>query len=164
MGDNEIKLQGKSCAVCLESNQPRKERGTQDSRKNVPMKSKKQRKHLMCLPTKQDVLQICKRVWGWIIYRYIENTRPSRTNTKRRCPFHHREMECKSRKAGDSWSNRQAGPWSTEWSRAKANRVLPRERTGHSKHPLPTAQETTLHMVVTRWSITDQGFPNSSFG
>ena len=25
-----------------------------------------------------------------------------------------------------------------EWSRAKANRVLPRERTGHSKHPLPT--------------------------
>ena len=28
----------------------------------------------------------------------------------------------------------------------KANRVLPRERTGHSKHPLPTTQKTTLHM------------------
>ena len=27
--------------------------------------------------------------------------------------------------------------WSTEQSRAKANRVLPRERTKHSKHPLP---------------------------
>ena len=30
---------------------------------------------------------------------------------------------------------------------AKANRVLPRERIGHSKHPLPTTQEKTLHMV-----------------
>jgi len=27
--------------------------------------------------------------------------------------------------------------------------VLPRERTGHSKHPLPTTQEKTLHMVNT---------------
>ena len=35
---------------------------------------------------------------------------------------------------------------------AKANRVLPRERTGHSKHPLPTTQEKTLHMDITRWS------------
>ena len=42
---------------------------------------------------------------------------------------------------------------STEWSRAKANRVLPREHTGHSKHPLPTTQDKTLHMDMTRWSI-----------
>ena len=28
-------------------------------------------------------------------------------------------------------------------SRAKANRILPRERTGHSKHPLPTTQDST---------------------
>ena len=34
-----------------------------------------------------------------------------------------------------------------EWSRAKANRLLPREYTGHSKHPLPTTQEKTLHMT-----------------
>ena len=32
------------------------------------------------------------------------------------------------------------------------NRVLPRERTGHSKHPLPTTQEKTPHMDITRWS------------
>ena len=44
------------------------------------------------------------------------------------------------------------GLWSTEWSMAKANRVLPRECTGHSKHPLPTTQKKTLHMDVTRWS------------
>ena len=31
--------------------------------------------------------------------------------------------------------------------------VLPRERSGHSKHPLPTTQEKTLHMDITRWSI-----------
>ena len=38
-------------------------------------------------------------------------------------------------------------------SRAKANRVLPTENTSHNKHPLPTTQETTLHMDITRWSI-----------
>ena len=27
-----------------------------------------------------------------------------------------------------------------------------KERTGHSKHPLPTTQEKTLHMDITRWS------------
>ena len=31
-----------------------------------------------------------------------------------------------------------------------------RELTGHSKLPLPTTQENTLHMDITRWSI-----PNS---
>ena len=30
--------------------------------------------------------------------------------------------------------------------------VLPREHTGHRKHPLPTTQEKTLHMDITRWS------------
>ena len=30
--------------------------------------------------------------------------------------------------------------------------VLPRKRTGHSKHPLPTAQEKTLQMDILRWS------------
>ena len=37
-------------------------------------------------------------------------------------------------------------------SRPKANRVLPRECTDCSKHPLPTKQVTTLHMDITRWS------------
>ena len=52
----------------------------------------------------------------------------------------------------DIWSNRQIWPWSTEWSKAKANRVLSRERVGHTKHPRPTTQEKTLHMDITRWS------------
>ena len=56
------------------------------------------------------------------------------------------------RKSRNTWSNRQIWPWNTELSRAKANRVLPRVRTGHSKHPLPTTQEKTLFMDITRWS------------
>ena len=57
-----------------------------------------------------------------------------------------------SRKSRDTWSNRQIWPWSKKQSRAKANRVSPRERIGHSK----PSQEKTLHMDITRWSI-----PNS---
>ena len=53
---------------------------------------------------------------------------------KKRCPFHYRGLECKNRKSRNTWSNRQIWPWNTEWSRAKANRVLPGEHNGHSKH------------------------------
>ena len=62
-------------------------------------------------------------------------------------------LERKSRKSRNTQSNRQLWPSSTEWSRATANSVLPRERTGHSKHPLPKTQEKTLCMDITRWSI-----------
>ena len=71
---------------------------------------------------------------------------------KKRCPFHYRGLECKSRKSENTWSNRQIWPWSMEWSRANANRVLPRECTSHSKHPLPTIHEKILHMDITRCS------------
>ena len=66
------------------------------------------------------------------------------------------KLECKSKKSRNTLSNRQIWPWSTEWCRAKANRVLPREHTGHSKHPLPTTQEKTLHTDITRWSYRNQ--------
>ena len=83
-------------------------------------------------------------------------TRPFRTNSQKRCPLHYRGLECKSRKSRSTWSKRQIWPWSTEWSRAKANRVVLREHTGHRKHPLPTTQEKTLHMDITRWSTRNQ--------
>ena len=85
--------------------------------------------------------QYCWRTWSWMVL--WRPTRPFRTNTQKRCPFLYRVLECKSRKSRNTWSIRQIWPWSTEWRRAKANRVLPRERTGHSKHPLPTTQEKT---------------------
>ena len=62
------------------------------------------------------------------------------------CPFHYRGLKCKSRKSRNTWSKRQIWSWSTEWSRAKAKRVLPRE----CKHPLPTTQEKTL-----QWTSPD---------
>ena len=67
---------------------------------------------------------------------FYKDLQSSRTNNQKRFPFHYRGLERKSRKSINTWSNRQICPWSKEWSRAKANRVLPRERTGHSKHPL----------------------------
>ena len=82
-------------------------------------------------------------LWYWTVL-----WRPTilfRTNTQKRCPFHYRELECKSRKSRDTWNNRQIWPWSTKWSRAKANRVLPRECTGHSKHSLSTTREESTH-------------------
>ena len=60
-------------------------------------------------------------------------------------------LECESGKSRNTWSNRQIWPWNAEWSRAKTTRVLPRKCTGHSKHPLPTTQEKTLYMDITRW-------------
>ena len=88
------------------------------------------------------------RSW-MVLWRLI---RPFRTNTQKRYPFHYTGLECKCRKSRNTWGKRQIWPWNTEWSREKANRVLPRKRTGHSKHPLPTTQEKTLHMDITRWS------------
>ena len=44
-------------------------------------------------------------------------TRPFRTNTPKRCPFHYRGLQCKSRKSRNTWSNRQIWPWSAECSR-----------------------------------------------
>ena len=85
-------------------------------------------------------------------------TRSSRTITQKRCPFHYRRLKCKNRKSRHTWSNRQIWPWSTKQSRSKANRVLPREHTGHSKHPLPRTQEKALHRDITKWSIPKSGW------
>ena len=87
--------------------------------------------------------QLC---WIWtVLWR---PTRPFRTNSQKRCPFHYRGLECKNRKSRDIWSNRQIWSWSTKWSRAKAKSFA----TGHSKHPLPTTLEKIVHMDITRWS------------
>ena len=123
------------------------------------MQSQKQQNDL-CLFPRQTVQyhgnpSLCPslwwRTWSWMVL--CRPTRPSRTNTPKRCSFHYRGLECKRRKLRNTWSDRLIWPWSTEWSRAKGNRVLPREFTGHSKHPFPTTQEKTLRMDITRWSI-----------
>ena len=107
----------------------------------------------------------CAVVWAFFVYAPPSNAEETEVEwfyedlqglleltPQKTCPFHYRGLECKSRKSRNTWSNRQIWPWNMEWSRAKANRVLPRECTGHSNHPLPTTQEKTLHMDITRWS------------
>ena len=60
--------------------------------------------------------------WNWMdLWR---PTRPSRTNTQKRCPFHYRGLKYKSRKSRDNWTNKQIWLCSTKLSRSKANRVL----------------------------------------
>ena len=78
--------------------------------------------------------------------------------TPKKCPFHHRGLERKSWRSSNTWSDRRVWLWSTKWSRAKANWVLPRERTGHSKQPLPntTRDNSKLghqHMVDTEMRL-----------
>ena len=86
----------------------------------------------------------------------IKTYKPFRTNTQKRCPFHYRGLECKSRKSRDTWNNRQVWPCSTKGSRTKSNIILPSKHAGHSKHPLPTAQETTLNMDITNGQYPNQ--------
>ena len=71
------------------------------------------------------------RSWSWTV---LWRPTRSRTNTQKRCPFHHRGLECKSRKSRDALSNTQMWPWSTKWRRSKANRVVPRKHTGHREN------------------------------
>ena len=96
---------------------------------------------------------LCPNQWyqSWMVL--WRRTRPSRTNTKKRCPFHQRVLECESRKTRDTQNNRQVWPWIAKWSRAKLTWVLSREHAGHNKDTFPTTQEMTLHMDITRWSI-----------
>ena len=116
---------------------------------NILRKSKQAFSWHWLIPARENVWDHPTTGRYWWPRKNVSN---QELNTPKRCPFHYWGLECRSRKSRNTWSNRQIWPWSTECSRAKANRVLPRERTGHSKHPLPTTQEKTLHMDITRWS------------
>ena len=41
-----------------------------------------------------------------VVQFYEDLSRPSKTNTQKRCPFHYRGLECKSRQSRNTWSNR----------------------------------------------------------
>ena len=49
------------------------------------------------------------RLSDWTELNWWRPTKSSRTNTQKRCPFHHRGLECKNRKSRETWSNRQLG-------------------------------------------------------
>ena len=58
---------------------------------------------------------------------------------QKRCPFHYRGLECKSRRSRNTWSNRQIWPWSTKWSRAKTNSLAKRT---HGSYQTPSSNNT----------------------
>ena len=78
-------------------------------------------------------------------------TRPYRTNTQKRCPFHHRGMECKNRSQEIPGVTGKFG-LGVQNEAGQRLRVLPSECSDNSQHPLPTTQEMSLHMDITRWS------------
>ena len=45
---------------------------------------------------------------------FYEDLKDLQEYTQKRCPFHYRGPECKSRKSRNMWNNRQIWPWSTE--------------------------------------------------
>ena len=50
-------------------------------------------------------------------------------------------------------SNRLSFALEYKMKQGKANRVLSREHTGHKQQPFPTAQEMTVHVDITKWSV-----------
>ena len=111
------------------------------------MQSQKRENDLCSSPRQTMQYQLSKSMPQTVMLKKLKvswrPTRPFGINTQKRCPFHYRRLECKSRKSRNTWSNRQIWPWNVEWSRAKTNRVLPRKCTGHNKYPFPTTQEKT---------------------
>ena len=71
--------------------------------------------------------------------------KPSRTNTQKRCPFHYRGLECKSRKSRAIWSNRQLWPWITKQSRAKVNSFAKRMRWSQQTPSSNSTREDSTH-------------------
>ena len=68
----------------------------------------------------------CQRSWSWTVP--WRPTRSSVANTKKRCPLHHRGLECKRTKSRDTWSNKfglgiqnEAGQKLTEFCRVPKN-------------------------------------------
>ena len=45
---------------------------------------------------------------------FCEDLQDLLDSTQKRCPFHYRGLECKSRKSRNTWSNRQIWPWNAE--------------------------------------------------
>ena len=49
-----------------------------------------------------------------VVEWFYEDLQDLLTSTPKRCPFHYRGLECKSRKSRNTRSNRQIWPWNTE--------------------------------------------------
>ena len=67
----------------------------------------------------------------------------------KRCPFHHRDWNAK---VGSQKIPGVTDKFGLGVQNEARKRLLPREHTDHSKHPLPTTQEKTLNIDIIRQS------------
>ena len=80
---------------------------------------------------------------------FMKPTRPFKLTPKKDVLFIIGDWNAK---VGSQETPGVTGKFGLGMRRTKTNRVLPRKCTAHSKHPLPTTLEKTLHMDITRWS------------
>ena len=95
----------------------------------------------------------CQRSWSWMVLWW-----PSRTNTKKDILFIIGGWNAKVGSQEIPAVTGKFGLGSTKWSKAKANRILPRECIGHSKHPFLTTQRwlyTWISPDGQYWNQTD---------
>ena len=71
---------------------------------------------------------------------------------QKKCPFHYRGLECKSRKSRYTWSNRQIWPWRTEWMGQRLIEFYQENALVIANTLFQQHKEKTLHMDITRWS------------
>ena len=83
----------------------------------------------------------------------LRPTRPFRTNTQKKVLFIIVDWNAKLGSQETPGITGKFGLGIQNEAGQRLIRVLPREHTGHSKHPLPTTQKNTLHTDITRWSI-----------
>ena len=98
-------------------------------------------------------IEICRETLStWVcisLGRLVYKPAVTKTNPTQPNPHLHSCGSALGRAPGEGGSKT---PSHWHRSRAKTNRVLPRKCTGHNKYPLPTTQEKTLYMDITRWS------------
>ena len=84
----------------------------------------------------------CQRSWSCLVL--WRPTKPSRTNTRKRCPFHHWGLECK---VGSQEIPRITGKFCLGMQHEAGQRltVLSREHAGHSKHSFPITWDDFTH-------------------
>ena len=73
--------------------------------------------HFQGKPFNITVIQVCAPTSNTEeaeVERLYEDLQDLLELTQKRCAFHYRELECKSRKSRNTWSNRQIWPWNTE--------------------------------------------------
>ena len=90
--------------------------------------------------------------WCWRSWSLTVLWGPSRTNTQKWCPFHHRGLDAK---VGSQEIPGVTGKFDIRAQNEAGQKltVLPRKHIGHNKHFLPTTQEMNLNMDIIRWSI-----------